>query len=143
MFNLDDSFLDSVGLTAMPEEQRTVFLQHVYEQLEKQVGAKLSEGMSDAQLDQFASIIDRSDDVIVSWLAQYAPDYQQDPIFQRIADAAKLPLDSIELRAEFAATKWLEVNRPDYRDVVAQTLEELKQEIAANRDAILGNAPAA
>jgi len=35
------------------------------------------------------------------------------------------------------------VNRPDYRDVVAKTLEELKQEIIQNRDAILGTAPAA
>jgi hypothetical protein len=30
------------------------------------------------------------------------------------------------------------VNRPDYRDVVAAVLEELKKEIIANRDAILG-----
>ena len=40
--------------------------------------------------------------------------------------------------AEFTATKWLEVNRPDYRDVVAAVLDELKKEIIANRDAILG-----
>jgi len=47
------------------------------------------------------------------------------------------------LKAEYAATKWLEVNRPDYRDVVAKTLEELKQEIGQNRDAIMGTgAPA-
>ncbi len=40
--------------------------------------------------------------------------------------------------AEFTATKWLEVNRPDYRQVVAEVLDELKKEIIANRDAILG-----
>jgi len=41
------------------------------------------------------------------------------------------------LRDEYAATKWLEVNRPDYRDVVAQTLDELKQEITQGKETIL------
>jgi hypothetical protein len=45
------------------------------------------------------------------------------------------------LKAEYAATKWLEVNRPDYRDVVKQVLEELKSEIVANKDTILGGNP--
>jgi len=40
--------------------------------------------------------------------------------------------------AEYASLKWLGMNRPNYRDVVAQTMNELKQEIIANRDAILG-----
>jgi len=43
------------------------------------------------------------------------------------------------LRAEYAATKWLEVNRPDYRDVVANVLDGLKEEVIANRDVILGD----
>jgi hypothetical protein len=30
------------------------------------------------------------------------------------------------------------LNRPDYKDVVARTMNELKSEIIANRDAILG-----
>ena len=47
-------------------------------------------------------------------------------------------MDDPRLRDEFAATKWLEVNRPDYRDVVAAVLDELKREIVANRDMILG-----
>jgi len=47
-------------------------------------------------------------------------------------------MDDPNLRAEYAATKWLEVNRPDYRDVVAQVLEEIKKEVTANRDKILG-----
>jgi hypothetical protein len=49
-----------------------------------------------------------------------------------------MPVGDKGLRDEYAATKWLEVNRPDYRDVVAGTLEELKQEITRNKDALLG-----
>lgn len=32
--------------------------------------------------------------------------------------------------------KWLGLNRPDYKDVVTTTMNELKAEIIANRDAI-------
>ena len=52
--------------------------------------------------------------------------------------ATKADPNNPGLKDEFAATKWLEVNRPDYRDVVAATMDELKKEIMTNRDAILG-----
>ncbi len=138
MFRLDDTFLEDVGLGTLPEEQKKPFLQHVYDQLEARVGASLSEGMTDSQLDEFEAIIDHRDEVVGPWLQQYAPNYQDEETFKRLQEATKLPADSADLRAEYAATKWLEVNRPDYRDVVARTLESLKQEIIANKDTILG-----
>lgn len=138
MFQLDDQFLNDIGLASLPEEQKKPFLQHVYEQLEYRVGIRLSEGMSDAQLEQFESIIDRKMDIIDGWVAQFAPYYQTDDLFLKIQQASGLAVDDPALRAEYAATKWLEVNRPDYRDVVSRTLEELKAEIVQNRDAILG-----
>lgn len=141
MFQLDDTFLESVGLGALPEEQKKPFLQHVYDQLEMRVGASLSEGMSDQQLDQFEAIIDRRDEIVTPWLQQNAPNYQSEEVFLRLQQSMQQPIDSPALRAEYAATKWLEVNRPDYRDVVARTLESLRQEISQNRDAILGPQP--
>jgi len=143
MFQLDDQFLADVGLGNLPEDQKKPFLQHTYDQLERQVGVRLSEGMTDAQLGEFESIIDRKQDVIDSWIAQHAPNFQTEEVFQRLAQATNLPVDDPALKAEYAATKWLEVNRPDYRDVVARTLEEIKQEILKNKDAILGSQPAA
>jgi len=100
MFQLNDDFLQSVGLGAMPEDQRQAFLQHLYEELELRVGTRLSEGMSDDQLAQFEKLIDANDD-----------------------------------RGGIA---WLEANRPNYRDVVAEELEKLKKEVTANKDKILG-----
>jgi len=137
MFQLDDQFLQDIGLADLPEEQKKPFLQHVYDQLEYRVGVRLSEGMSDAQLEEFESIIDRKPEVIDAWVAQYAPDFQNDPLYAKIHTASGLTEGDPRIKAEFAATKWLEVNRPDYRDVVAGTLEELKGEISQNRSAIL------
>lgn len=138
MFRLDDQFLKDIGLDGLPDEQKQPFLQHIYSELELRVGTRLSDGLSDAQLEEFEQIIDRKQDKIMEWLSQHAPNYSQDEAFMKLQQAANLPADDTRLIAEYTATKWLEVNRPDYRDVVAAVLNELKQEIISNRDAILG-----
>ncbi len=137
MFQLDDKFLQDLGLDQLPEEQRQAFLQHIYNELELRVGTELSDGMSDAQLEEFEAIIDKNEEVIGNWITQYAPNYYQDEAFNRLQQATGLDVNDPALRDEFVATKWLEVNRPDYRDVVARVLEALKQEIMGNREAIL------
>ena len=143
MFQLDDQFLADIGLNELPDDQKQAFLQHIYEELELRVGTKLSDGLSDEQLEQFEKIIDRDQPSVDAWLAQYAPNYQTDEVFVRMQQATKLEANDPGLKSEFVATKWLEVNRPDYRDVVKQVLGELKSEIVNNRDAILGGDEAA
>lgn len=137
MFQLNDDFLKEMGLDGLPEEQRKPFLDHIYSELELRVGQRLSDGMSDTQLDEFANIIDKVPGAVDEFLAKYAPDYAQEQMFQRLQQALKLDVSDPRLKDEFAATKWLEVNRPDYRDVVAAVMAELKQEITSQKDAIL------
>ena len=137
MFQLDEKFLSDIGLNELPEEQKRPFLQHVYDELEMRVGTQLSAGMTDEQLSEFESIIDRKDNIIVDWLNRNVPDYQNDTVFQQLRDSSKLNIDDPILRAEYAATKWLEVNRPDYRQVVAAVLDNLRKEIIDNRSTIL------
>lgn len=139
MFQLDDNFLEELGLGALPPEQKQAFLQHTYEQLEQRVGERLSDGMTDQQLREFEAIIDRNEENIRDWLRLYVPDFQADPFFQKLQASSGLPVDSIALQAEFAASRWLELNRPDYKAVVQKTLEEIKEEISRHKDAILGS----
>ncbi|HSE29917.1 MAG TPA: DUF5663 domain-containing protein [Candidatus Saccharimonadales bacterium] len=103
MFQFDDDFLQSLGLGDMPDDQKKAFLQHLYEELELRVGTRLSEGMSDDQLEKFEKLVDGND---------------QD-----------------------GALSWLESNRPDYKAVVAEELEKLKQEVIANKDKIVSDEP--
>ena len=138
MFQLDDNFLQEVGLGSLPDDQKKAFLEHFREQLEMRVGTKLSDGLSDQQLDQFESFIDRKIDRVNEWLAANVPNYEQDKVYQQLRASAPEGIPEDALLAEYASLKWLEMNRPNYRDVVAQTMNELKQEIIASRDAILG-----
>lgn len=138
MFQLDDKFLQDVGLGDLPDDQKQAFLDHFREQLELRVGTRLSEGLSDAQLAEFESFIDRDAVKVDTWLMANVPQYQEDEIFVQLKNGAPANIPEAVVKAEYASLKWLGLNRPDYRDVVAGTMDELKSEIIANRDAIIG-----
>lgn len=141
MFQLDDKFLEEVGLGGLPEDQKKAFLEYFREQLELRVGTQLSEGLSNAQLAEFESFIDRDEDKVNAWMAANAPDYENDAIWQQLSGSAPENIPPVVVKSEYASLKWLGLNRPDYRDVVTKVLGELKQETIANRDAILGMVP--
>ena len=92
----DDKFLQEMGLSAMPEEQKQEFLDYIQEELETRIGERISEGLTEVQLNEFDMITDQNE-----------------------------------------ATKWLKENRPDYREIVNRTIEELKSEIRTNRSKLL------
>ena len=91
MFKLDDNLLKELGLGSLPPAEKNKMLNHIYETLEMRVGMKLAQKMTNDQLNEFESFIDRSD--------------------------------------EAGALRWLESNFPDYKQVVANELEILKEEI--------------
>lgn len=93
---LDDNFLQEMGLTAMPEEQKQAFLTYVQEELEVRIGERISKGLTEVQLNEFDLITDPAE-----------------------------------------AARWLEQNRPDYREIVNRTIEEMKSEIRANRSRLV------
>jgi len=142
MFQLDDKFLLDIGLNDLPEVQKKPFLQHIYDELELRVGTRLSDGLSDEQLEEFESIIDHKENIINAWLTKFVPEYRDDQVFTKLQAAIKLDVNDPNLKAEYAATKWLEINRPDYKQVVTAVLNEIKQEVINNRDVILGDARA-
>jgi hypothetical protein len=100
MFQLDDNFLASLGLGAMPADEKEAFLNYVYEELELRVGMELSKDLSDEQLEQFEKLANGDQD---------------------------------------AALQWLEQHCPNYKEVVKQELDKLKEEIIASKDRLLGS----
>jgi hypothetical protein len=71
-------------------------------------------------------------------IAEHAADYQNDQVYQKLKAGAPASASDDDVLAEYASLRWLSLNRPDYRDVVAATMEELRQEVIQNKDAILG-----
>ncbi len=100
MFKLDDNLLRELGLGDLPAQEKNRMLQHIYETLEMRVGMRLAEVMSQQQLDEFERLM-------------------------------PLPTDTPEMRKqkEQEALRWLETNFPNYKQVVADELDKLKNEV--------------
>ena len=71
-------------------------------------------------------------------------DYIQEELEVRIGERISRGLTETQLN-EFdqltdqnEARKWLEQNRPDYREIVTRTIDEMKAEIRANRARLVG-----
>ncbi len=95
--DFDEQFLQEMGLSAMPEDQKQAFLDYVQEELEIRIGERISKGLTETQLNEFDMITDQEE-----------------------------------------AAKWLEKNRPDYREIVTRTINEMKEEIRENRAKLVG-----
>lgn len=137
MFQLDDKFLQDLGLADMPDDQKQAFLQTIYEELELRVGVKLSEGLSEAQMGEFEAFINRDEEQVMAWFAANLPKYESLDDYQKFKAGAPSDTPAIAVLSEYGSLKWLEINRPDYRDVVAAELEAIKKEIIANREKLL------
>lgn len=92
----DDKFLQEMGLSAMPEDQKQQFLDYIQEELEVRIGERISKGLTEIQLNEFDMITDQAE-----------------------------------------AARWLEKNRPDYREIVTRTINEMKEEIRLNRHKLI------
>jgi predicted RNA-binding Zn ribbon-like protein len=75
---LDNSLLEEIGLGALPAEEKSKMLAHIYETLEMRVGVRLAEQMSDQQLDEFESFINANDEAgALRWLETTFPSYKE------------------------------------------------------------------
>ena len=70
-------------------------------------------------------------------------DYVQEELEVRIGERISRGLTEVQLNEfdmitdQAAAAKWLEINRPDYREIVNRTIAEMKEEIRANRSRLI------
>ncbi len=92
----DENFLQEMGLSAMPADKKQDFLNYIQEELEVRIGERISRGLTEAQLEEFDTLIGTEE-----------------------------------------AAKWLEKNRPDYREIVNRCIAEMKEAITKNRDKLL------
>lgn len=108
MFKLDDNLLRELGLGDLPPQEKNRMLAQIYETLEMRVGMRLAEGMSEDQLNEFEKLMPLATDT-----------------------------DEQKRQKEQDALKWLETNFPDYKQVVANELDKLKNEIKTAAPQIL------
>ncbi len=137
MFELDDRFFDEIGLSQMPEAEKASFRDHIQEEIQVRIGERISDGMTVETMQEFENIIDNIPGYVAEWLAKHSPNYTEDNIFTALK--AQFP-DAREeqILSEYAAMKWLSTNRPDFTQIIATVVDEMKRELRSNTDRILG-----
>ena len=134
---LDGNFLKEVGLDSLSEIEKQAFLEYVYSEAELRVGDALTKHMTPEQIVEFKKIADKDSSFIVNWLSAFVPMYHSDQLFKKMHKETGYDVADTRLLSEYTATKWLELNRPDYAEIVSEVIENLRQEIISNRDKLL------
>jgi hypothetical protein len=96
----------------------------------------MSEGLSEAQLDEFEKIIDNDANTINKWLESIG-DYKNHDIYKKLVEAAGG--ESPEVTNDFVTAAWLSQNCPQYEQIINSSINDLRDEIVANKDQILAS----
>ncbi|HJP81794.1 MAG TPA: DUF5663 domain-containing protein [Candidatus Saccharimonadales bacterium] len=77
MQQIDDNFLADLGLGNLDNDKKQVLVQQLIETLQLRVGTRLSEDLTDEQLDDFERTVSNQDDPAAGeeWLKRNNPNY--------------------------------------------------------------------
>ncbi len=137
MFELDDRFFDEIGLSDMPEAEKASFKEHIQEEIQVRIGERIADGMTVEKMQEFENIIDNIPGYVAEWLSKNSPNYTEDEIFKALK-AQSQEAGEGRILSEYAAMKWLSINRPDFTQIIATVVDEMKSELRSNTDRILG-----
>ena len=138
MYQFNNAFLEDVGLSSLPEAQKASFLEYAQDQFETRIGEKMSEGLNEAQLEEFGKIADNDPETIQRLLNE-AGDYKNSSIYQALLNNG-MEDGSIDTINNFVTATWLNKNCPNYVQILESVLNDLEEEIRSQKDMILANA---
>lgn len=120
-----DQLIQDLALESYSAEEQDA----VYDDFTYELGAAISDGLDDAQMEEFTQIINGNDDVITSWLAAHTPDYREDASFKELQVGYDEDPEKISPEKVFASIGWVRVNRPDFEQIVARTKQEFRAQL--------------
>ena len=133
MFQINESFLEGLGVENMGAEEKKKFLEYVQDQIESRIGEKITADMNAEQEDYLAKLSDGEEAVVKEVMMRY-PHYADDESFSAIKQSMNSEEEAV---AEYALLKWLEENKIDYQEIVKHTIDEIRREIYEDREQIL------
>lgn len=133
---LTSEFLDELGLKKLEPEEKAELLTLVYSELELRAGTEISEPMNEQQIEEFEALHNGNMQAIRNWVVKFFPNFESNLAYRKIQDKMGCDDEDAVLR-DFAQTAWLSMNSPDYRSIVFEQIEQIKQELVEYKDLIL------
>lgn len=141
MFQVDDTFLEELGIKNIPEDQRAKMRAQLTEELEDRIGEKVMTGLNEGQITEFESLFTQDESHQHKWLQKHMPEYEETTDYKEFVEEAGVDGDvPAEVLADFVTVKWFEMNCPDYQNLVKEAMEELKEELTHSRDILMEEA---
>jgi hypothetical protein len=104
---LDETFLDELGLSNATDDQKREFIDKALETLQMRVGARLAENLTDEQMDEFEHLTPQETD---------APEVVE--------------------QKQQQMTEWLQRNNPNQDEIVTEEFNKLKNELKSSLGAV-------
>ncbi len=123
----EDQLIEQLGIGSLPQERQAEIL----EELNFKIGQAISADYTEQQINEYEAIVNDEHDVIDAWLAQYVPDYKESPVYKEIAASYDDDPEHINPAKVFASLAWSQLNSPNAKEIVDQTIEDFKKELAA------------
>ena len=132
---IDASFkkfpFDAYGLGHLTAPERDQFRAELSQELHDRVGSALSEGMSDQEIEEFSAFMERVPGFAAAWLQHHAPGFETDPDWSDSWGRLGQQINDEEARyAEMASLIWLQLKRPNLRNVVTRVHTQLLLDVA-------------
>jgi hypothetical protein len=140
MFQVDDTFLEELGIKNIPEAQREKMRAQLTEELEDRIGEKVMASLSEEQITEFESLFTQDESHQHQWLQEHVPEYEQAADYKEfvkeagVTEGQAVPADIL---ADFVTVKWFEMNSPGYQATVKEAMEELKKDLIHSRDTLM------
>lgn len=118
-----DPSVAKLGIQHLTPEQQDEILDQVF----TLAGEEMAENLTDEQLNEYEKIINADDEVIGAWLAANEPDYEQNEVYQAIADGTEADPEHNDPKKIFANLQWVAKNIPNRQTVLDQVIAAYKE----------------
>ncbi len=129
MFDLSEEYLKEIGVTDMPQAMQDELIPGIIKNIQGKISIKMSEQLSDTLVDEFDYLTFGTANEVRNWLVKVIPYYAESPEYvSAMKDSGASEDDFVKA---YGVTKWLEMNVPNYGQLVADAMEETKQGLIA------------
>ena len=117
----------------MPEDKKREFLKRTQAELELKVGEEISKGLTPEQIKEFEALSDGDQRVIKKLVFEMDSDFREDKVYQTLLKQSGKETGDWQVLADYLSVRWIQKNRPDYKEIVSRETEKLKEKIRATR----------
>jgi hypothetical protein len=132
---LDDQYIQDLGIANLPEDVKKEIISGLEQTIQETISVRVAESLSDELIDEFNTINDGPIENVKDWLVKVSPYYATSPEF--VQELAKSEAGEDDFTRQYAQIKWLQMNVPNYVDIVAEVLANTKKDLLALQDQLL------